>query len=173
MKDNSVADRLHTPVSYYFAPENLNNTYLHYVEVLCTDLQFSCTVKNFFWPGEWLLTDYHAFGVLNRSFLFKKHILYYLIKLFINIGRIEIDMRTRCLAKVADFMTIYRISIGRIWIRLVINWVFPKWLSLNSANSVNHDKIQEQYCYHRYYPSGNRYIPSASNTKWIFITTSG
>ena len=26
-------------------------------------------------------------------------------------------------------------------------WVFPKWLSLNSANSVNHDKIQEEYGY--------------------------
>ena len=25
----------------------------------------------------------------------------------------------------------------------VNNWVFPKWLSLNSANSVNHDQIQE------------------------------
>ena len=35
-------------------------------------------------------------------------------------------------------------------------WVFPKWLSLNS---VNHDQIQEQYGYQRYFISHNRYIP--------------
>ena len=29
-------------------------------------------------------------------------------------GRIQIDMPTRCLAEVADFMTINRISIGRM-----------------------------------------------------------
>ena len=52
-------------------------------------------------------------------------------------------------------------------------WVFPKWLCLNSANSVNHNQIQEQYDYQRYYPCGNRYIASTSNTKCIFITTSG
>ena len=51
-------------------------------------------------------------------------------------------------------------------------WVFPKWLSLNSVNSVNHDQIQKQYGYQRYYPSSNRYIASASNTKCIIITTS-
>ena len=27
------------------------------------------------------------------------------------------------------------------------NWIFPKWPSLNSANSVNHDQIWEQYGY--------------------------
>ena len=46
-------------------------------------------------------------------------------------------------------------------------------LLLNSANSVNHDQIQEQYGYQRYYPSGNRYIVSASNTKCVFITAQG
>ena len=43
------------------------------------------------------------------------------------------------------------------------NWVFPKLLSLKSANSVNHDQIQERYDYQRYNPSGNRYIASTSN----------
>ena len=43
------------------------------------------------------------------------------------------------------------------------NWVFPKWISLNSANSVNCDKIQNWYGYQRYYASGNKYITSASN----------
>ena len=51
--------------------------------------------------------------------------------------------------------------------------VFPKWISLNSGNSVNHDKIQKWYGYQRYYPSCNRYITSTSNIKCIFITTSG
>ena len=51
-------------------------------------------------------------------------------------------------------------------------WVFHKWLSRNSANSVNHDQIQEWYVYQRYYSSGNRYIASASNTNCIFIITS-
>ena len=45
--------------------------------------------------------------------------------------------------------------------------------SLNSANSVNHDKIQKWYGYQRYYPFGNKYITSASNTMCIFITAYG
>ena len=40
-----------------------------------------------------------------------------------------------------------------------LRWVFPEWLSLNLPNSVNHDKIQEQYGYTRYSLSVNRYIP--------------
>ena len=31
------------------------------------------------------------------------------------------------------------------------NGVFPKWISLNSANSVNHDKIQKWYGYQSHY----------------------
>ena len=45
------------------------------------------------------------------------------------------------------------------------NWVFPKWLSLNSANSVNHDKIQEQYGCQRHSISVNRYISRCSGKK--------
>ena len=41
--------------------------------------------------------------------------------------------------------------------------VFPKWISLNSLKSVNHDKIQKWNGYQSYYPSANRYITSASN----------
>ena len=48
------------------------------------------------------------------------------------------------------------------------NRVFPKWISLISLNSVNHDKIQKWYGYQRYYPFLNRYITSASNKKCIF-----
>ena len=35
-------------------------------------------------------------------------------------------------------------------LRLTIR-VFPKWISLNSANSVNHDKIQKWYGYQSYH----------------------
>ena len=42
-----------------------------------------------------------------------------------------------------------------------------------SANSVNYDKIQKWYGYQKYFSSGNKYIASASNTKCIFIDTSG
>ena len=45
------------------------------------------------------------------------------------------------------------------------NWVFPKWLSLNSYNSVNHDKTQGQYGYYRHSISDNRYIPCYSGKK--------
>ena len=45
---------------------------------------------------------------------------------------------------------------------IVHNWVFPKWLSLNS---VNHDQIQEQYGYQRHSISDNRYIPWYSSKK--------
>ena len=38
---------------------------------------------------------------------------------------------------------------------------FPKRISLNSVNSVNHDKIQKWYGYQRYCPSGNKYTTSA------------
>ena len=34
-------------------------------------------------------------------------------------------------------------------------------------------KIQKWYGYQRYYSSGNKYITSASNTKFIFIIISG
>ena len=51
--------------------------------------------------------------------------------------------------------------------------VFSKWISLNSANSVNNDKIQKWYGYQSYYPSANKYITSTSNKKCIFISTSG
>ena len=44
-------------------------------------------------------------------------------------------------------------------------WVFPKWLSLNSANSVNRDQIQEQYGYQRHSISDNRYTPWYSSKK--------
>ena len=57
-----------------------------------------------------------------------------------------------------------------LWAQMWSTWVFPKWLSLNSTNSVNHDKIQKWYGYQMYYPSGNKYI---SSTKCIFITTTG
>ena len=45
------------------------------------------------------------------------------------------------------------------------NWVFLKWLSLNSANSVNHDKIHEQYGYQKHSTADNRYIPWCSGKK--------
>ena len=58
--------------------------------------------------------------------------------------------------------------------------VFPKRISVNSANSVNHDKIQKWYGYQSYYQLTdtllvpvNRYITSTSNKKYILITTSG
>ena len=50
-------------------------------------------------------------------------------------------------------------------------WVFPKWLSLNSANSVNHDKIQDQYGYQKQSTSDNTYIPSFSGKKEFSTTT--
>ena len=43
------------------------------------------------------------------------------------------------------------------------NWVFPYWLS---ANSVNHDQIQEQYGYQRHSISDNRYSPWYSSNKY-------
>ena len=44
---------------------------------------------------------------------------------------------------------------------------------IQALNFVNYDKIQNYYGYHRYYPFGNKYITCASNTKYVFITTSG
>ena len=55
----------------------------------------------------------------------------------------------------------------------LLKYINLSLLSLNSANSVNHGKIQKCYGCQRYYPSGNKYITSASNTKCIFITTLG
>ena len=52
------------------------------------------------------------------------------------------------------------------------NWAFPKWLSLNSSNSVNPDKIQDQFGYERHSISDNNYNPwgsgkkEFSNTDW-------
>ena len=46
-------------------------------------------------------------------------------------------------------------------------WVFPKRISLNSANSVNHDKIHKCYGYQRYYLASNKYIAIAGNRKYI------
>ena len=72
-----------------------------------------------------------------------------------------------------------QVMIDKRWLRVFYrfrkadNWIFPKWLSLNSANSVNHDQIQQQYGYQSYYQSSNRYIANASNTKVVFITASG
>ena len=43
------------------------------------------------------------------------------------------------------------------------NGVFPKWLSLNSVKSVNHDQIH----------LATNYITNASDLKCIFITTPG
>ena len=40
------------------------------------------------------------------------------------------------------------------------NRVFSQWLSLNSANSMNHDKVQNWSGYQMWYLSGNRYITS-------------
>ena len=37
---------------------------------------------------------------------------------------------------------------------------------------MNYDKIHKWYGYQRYYPSGNKYIISSTNIKYIFITTS-
>ena len=83
------------------------------------------------------------------------------------------------------------------------NWVFLNWLSLNSANSLNHDKIQDQYGYQRHsteisnnryltwfsgkkiFPllslgwylfrlvSGNRYLTRSSNENTLYITSTG
>ena len=39
-------------------------------------------------------------------------------------GRIQIDMPTRCMAKVADFMTINRISIGRMTLTFSFHFNF-------------------------------------------------
>ena len=50
--------------------------------------------------------------------------------------------------------------------------VFPKLISLNPANSVNHDKIQKLYDYQGEYLSTDRYIPINSNRKYIFFTIS-
>ena len=44
-------------------------------------------------------------------------------------------------------------------------WVFPKRLSLNS---VNHDKIQDQYGYQRHSTCNNSYIPWCSGGKEFF-----
>ena len=41
-------------------------------------------------------------------------------------------------------------------------WAFPKWFSLNY--SVNHDKIQKQYGYQEYYPTGNKMYISITST---------
>ena len=46
------------------------------------------------------------------------------------------------------------------------------FISLNSANLVNHDKIQKQCSYYQHYLSGQSYIPNASNRKYIFFTVS-
>ena len=54
-----------------------------------------------------------------------------------------------------------------------INGLFPKWLSLNSLNSMNRDKVQKWYGYYWHYPSGYSYILNDSNRKYIFFTTSG
>ena len=45
------------------------------------------------------------------------------------------------------------------------NWLFPKWLSLNSVNLANQDKIQKWYSYQRHSISDNRYIPRCSGKK--------
>ena len=50
------------------------------------------------------------------------------------------------------------------------NWVFPEWLSLNSANSVYHDKIQEQNGHQRHSIPDNGYIPWCSAKKEFFAT---
>ena len=52
-------------------------------------------------------------------------------------------------------------------------WVFPKWLSLSSLNSVNLEKKQKGYGYQRYTISNNRYIPISSSKNSISPTTSG
>ena len=50
--------------------------------------------------------------------------------------------------------------------------VFPKYISLNSANSVNHDRIQKWYGYQNYYPSGNNYITSTSTNLQVVVENS-
>ena len=49
-------------------------------------------------------------------------------------------------------------------------WVFPKWLSVNSANSVNYDQIQGQYGYQRHSILDNRYITCCSGKREFSIT---
>ena len=66
-------------------------------------------------------------------------------------------------------MTNYRIPS----IPIIPIWVFPKWLSLNSANSVNHDQIQEQYGYQRHSISDNRYITWYSSKKNFLLLSVG
>ena len=49
--------------------------------------------------------------------------------------------------------------------------VFPKWMSLNSVNLVNPDKIEKYYYLH--YLSGHNYALSNSNRKYILFNTYG
>ena len=56
-----------------------------------------------------------------------------------------------------------------MWRLKIINIirVFPKWILLNSANSVTHDKIQKCYGYH-----SHKFITNGGNTKYICINKS-
>ena len=46
----------------------------------------------------------------------------------------------------------------------VVNTVFPKWISLNSANSVNRNKIQKWCGYQGDHLSTDRYIPNNNSS---------
>ena len=81
----------------------------------------------------------------------------------------NVTARHQILVQIPKAKVSWVLRIGRL-VSKTDNWVFPKWLSLNSANSVNHDKIQEQYGYQRHSTSDNSYIPWCSG-KEEFSTT--
>ena len=70
----------------------------------------------------------------------------------------------------AENVTFFILALAHLCsIDLILSGVFLKLSSLNSANSVNHDKIQKWFGYQRYYPSGNKYITSGCYTSAFLV----